>query len=242
MNFAYIVCSPGYLDDMLLMIKSLNNHCDCNIIILSHNIPEIKDIIKVKNNVYVYDVSDNEWINKRMICKVERLLTMPFKENDRVFVLDTDIIIQDDIFKVFESKDDILYTSRHYDYFYPINAGVWGFVYNPRSVSFLRYHVEQAYNPTWKPYIDLINKRNHQNESLDWWCNQDFLCSIYENKEQFPIKCSIRDIGPMYNYCPSSDIVDPAVVINDIKDKKGKKDYKILHFKGPDIKPAMKDF
>jgi len=71
----------------------------------------------------LYEMAPKEWKNQRMYRKIRQLLEMPFQTNDRVFVLDTDLLIQDEIFNAL-SEGDVYVTSRHYNYWYAVNGGV----------------------------------------------------------------------------------------------------------------------
>ena len=81
------------------------------------------------------------------------------------------------------------------------------------------------YKPTWAPYIEFeesmlpLNRKKCAGR-LDWWCDQDFLNSVYLNGSAVPFDCKIVDIGSTYNFTHAN--------VGLIGDKK----YKVLHFKG----------
>lgn len=248
MDYVYIICVAKNFDEGINnfilhsknMIKSLNSNCNCTLIVNTLNISD--SLFKFltsdfSNEVIHYKIPKKEWINYRMFSKINRLLKMGFKHGDNVFVLDTDLMVQDDIFKVFEKGFDIYYTTRHYKHVFPINAGVWGFNYNCRSEKFLRFYIEQMINPTWFPYVEFCNK--FKRSGLDWWCDQDFLCAVYNNKEDLPIECKILDIGSKYNFCGDTDVNSFEIARKQIMDKIGNTDYKILHFKGLYLKKIL---
>ena len=248
MNYVYIVCAAkdnnGWDEDFILysskMIKSLDKYCNCTLIINTFAIyADVfnKLIVNFSKQIIHHKILEEEWINKRMFSKINGLLKIDFKYGDNVFVLDTDLLVQDDIFKVFERNFDVCYTTRYYKYYFPINAGVWGFKYNERSKKFLKFYVEQMLNPTWQPYIEFCKKFKHN--SLDWWCDQDFLCTVYNNSGNLPVKCKILDIGPKYNFCPGTDINSFEVAKKQIINQVNNKEYKILHFKAKALKKIL---
>lgn len=233
MNYAYMIYS-GSMNNMLSScLKSLDKHVECEI--LFHHIGmKIEDIkkLKLKNKVRFIDVRVSDWKNKRMFCKIEALKRFNFKNGDNVFVLDADLIIQDDIFKAFEQTFDIALTSRHYKYWYRINAGVWAFRYNDRVKRFLEFYVDEILDSKWLPFVTFQNRFKHKGK-LDWYCDQDFLCVVFDN--ELPFKCKIVDLGYKYNYCPSVEEKIPGSfkkaseeILKQVKNK----EYKVLHFKG----------
>ena len=94
-------------------IKSINDTCHCSIMIdipSDHN--KIYDLIKQysmhKNSIplYMYPIHPELWDCKRMYCKFKNAFINTSKPNIKtVFVLDTDVIVQDDIFKL---TDDLV--------------------------------------------------------------------------------------------------------------------------------------
>lgn len=230
MNYAYIVCSDRYCDQAEMVLRTLDKHCNCNSLINVHNPTNNfhENVSKwFKRDYIVNIIPEEEWESKRMFCKIKRLLKMEFSYGDNVFVLDTDLFIQDDIFKIFEQGFDIYYTTRGYPQTIPapINAGLWAFNFNERTEKFLSFYVNQMYEPTWAPYIKFeksmlpLNRKTFAGH-LDWWCDQDFLNAVYLNGGVVPFECKIMDIGNKYNFCHANFSLI------------GNKDYKVLHFKG----------
>jgi len=166
-----------------------------------------------------------------MCCKVQCLAAAHFAPGDRVFVLDTDLLIQAPIFDALDG-DDVVITSRHYPYWYPVNGGVWGFCYSDTARQFLDFYVSQLMSPTWLPFARFQSRFGHAG-NLDWWCDQDLLCAVFLAGLPFP--CVVRDIGPLYNYCPSVEAGEPDSFLtarSEIQSRLGDTEYKILHFKG----------
>jgi len=230
MNYAYMVCSDGYCSKAMCTIKSLNKHCDytllCNVYKPSSGfLDELNK--QCSSKFVVFDIPEHEWKHKRMFCKVDRLLKMDFTHGDNVFVLDTDLYVQDDIYKLFDKDFDVFYTTHSHGGVYPINGGVWGFKFNEHSKQFLNFYVEQMQNPVWEPYVKFREAQKGRGRTefgdLDWWCDQDFLCAVYINEGNLPFECSIIDAGEEYNFFwPKSQ---------GIKTINGNKKYKVLHCK-----------
>lgn len=235
MNYIYTITERENNKFFEKTMISIKNHCDCKLIlsILDKNLEILNIAKKIFNeNLIINYINKDKWNGRRMCYKIENILNLNFQENDNVFVLDDDLIIQDDIFQVFEKNFDICITSRHYNYWYLINGGVWGFKYNENSQKLIKFFISQIHNPTWSP---LIHFRNHfcRSKSLDWWVDQDFLCVIKDN--ELPFNCKIIDIGYEYNFCPSVENNIPGTfesASKEIISALGNKDIKILHFKG----------
>lgn len=236
MNYIYTITDRP--DSVLFkkMIESLCSHCgDFKLFlnVFETNV-EIIDFCKekLKNRVIIKPIFHHLWDGRRMAFKIENITTMPLYENDNVFILDDDLIIKDNIFEIFNQDFDVCVTSRHYQYWYPVNAGVWGFKWNERTKNFLNFYITQIRSPSWLP---LVNFRKHfaRDNSLDWWVDQDFLCTMYSNRLPFP--CKLKDIGPTYNFCPSVEEAIPGTfekAKREIIAAVNNKDIKILHLKG----------
>ena len=230
MNYVYIIASNEYCAQSEMVLRTLDKYCDCTVLINLYDPPKkfIDDVQKwFKQDYIIFNISQEEWKNKRMYCKIKRLLKMDFLYGDNVFVLDTDLFIQDDIFNIFEQSLDIYYTTRGYQQVVPapINAGLWAFNFNKRTERFLNFYIDQLYEPTWIPYIEFKESMLSLNRKafdgyLDWWCDQDFLNAVYLNGGKVPFECKIVDIGNKYNFCHAN-----LSLI-------GNKNYKVLHFKG----------
>jgi hypothetical protein len=235
MDYVYTIYS-GKIDVVVeKFLASLDENVDCKVLFFGVDISlEDRDKIGgIHHNLQVIDVPTEEWNGKRMFCKIDQIRNIPLEYGDRVFVLDTDLIIQDDIFAAFDTGLDVGITSRHYQYYFPINGGVWCFKWNPKTEMFMDFYVEQIKNSTWKPFVDFQNSFQHRG-NLDWWCDQDFLCVLPGNK--LPFECNVVDIGFKYNFCPNVEDLNNVSQFNAARDEilsqKGNPEYKILHFKG----------
>jgi len=215
------------------MIHSVLQHCDCKILFhaISFSDKDKATVEKWNNRIEFYDVIQSKWDDRRMLCRIECLAGTKFSAGDKVFVLDTDMLVQADIFEDLP-KGDVYITSRHYPYWYPINGGTVGFNYNKRSKQFIDFRFEQGLNPTWTPYVK-FRKKFDRGRGFDWWCDQDMLCTVHENL--LPFECHVTDLGPKYNFCPSVEFNIPDSfdkARKEILEAIGRPEYKILHFKG----------
>jgi len=240
MNYAYMISDTMDEEIAKRLFSSLVKRNKCSILFNGVDLSEDHKSFAqfwANGKIEFFDVSPEDWVGRRMFCKVERLRSMPFQDGDKVFVLDTDLYFQGDIFSALEGADLFL-TERHYEYWYVVNGGVWGFVYGDKIKRFLDFFVEQIQTSTWKPYVAFKEKWQHppdevNNGPLDWWCDQDFLCCVHDHK--LPFDCRVKSLTAHYNYCPSVEYNDPKSFERSKKDilsRVGDTCYKILHFKG----------
>lgn len=228
MNVAFTITDR--VDDMTRgFLSSLSRHNDCKILlnVVDSETPEMDLAWRAR----LLTLPREEWTGQRMFRKVSRLLSMPFADGDKVLVLDTDLIVQGEVFGAMEGAD-IFVTTRHYPYWYVCNGGVWGFICNSRTRRFLDFFAQQVRQPTWEPFREFQSKWRHLG-NLDWWCDQDMLCVIHGHEN--PVGAKVKDLGPRHNWCPSVEESDPgtfSAARADILDKVGNPEYKVLHFKG----------
>lgn len=241
MNVAYIVHYGEFSSGIATMLASLDRHCTCRLIIVS---PDLTDLLQKQISavftqpIEFRPICSAQWVGQRMARKIWELQNISFVRGEKVFVLDTDLIIQANIFEAFNGDFDVALTSRHYDYWYKINAGVWCFEYNDNSRRFLQFFAHQIRKPTWRPFIEFQEHFEGRRpvmplKNLDWWCDQDFLCAVYGHK--LPFACTIRDLGSSYNFCPSVEDDVPGTFEragDEILAKLDDPDIKVLHFKG----------
>lgn len=231
-NWVCCICDKNLEKYFNMMVNTLKKYNECNVI-LNHN----GNFTNRIENVLYFDIPDKEWNNRIQTCKIERVkkASESFEENDRIYILDVDMLVKDIIFNIFDEKEfDVFYTSRHYEYHYPVNAGVCGMRWNKNSKKWLDFYVEQIYKPTWQPLIEFRNKWNRNaNPRKWWWVDQDFLCAMYNNKGVMPFDCNVIDLGSKYNYCPSApDRITLEQAEKELWEKLEDNNYKILHFKG----------
>jgi hypothetical protein len=231
MNWVCTICDKNLEKYFYMMVDSLFKYNECKVI-FNHN-----GEFKKRDNILYFNIPNKEWNNRIQTCKIEKVKkeSKRFKEGDNVYILDVDMLIKADIFKIFDRKDfDVFYTSRHYKYHFPANAGVCGFRWNKRSKKWLDFYVEQIYKPTWPPLVRFRKKwKRDGHPKRWWWVDQDFLCAMYNTKGEMPFECKVKDLGPKYNYCPSApDKISIEQADKEMWEKLKDDEYKILHFKG----------
>lgn len=237
MNYVYLIMSDKYCNQSELILRSLDKHCRCTALLNTYNAPKdfANSVAKwFKQDHIIYKMTGDEWLNKRLSCKINRLLKMNFQYDDHVIGMDVDTFVQADIFEEIFSMDfDVCYTTRFEGGPQPINSGLWGFRFNENGRKFVEFYASQTRNPTWKPFVDFQNKfmpiRTRYSAGLqDWWCDQDFLNAVYLNGG-VPFDCTIIDIGYKYN-CYRIDTMTPQITT--LEELVGNKEYRVLHFKG----------
>jgi len=235
-----------------IMLASLARHCDCTALMQYHTDEPTKqtaidacgDMPLILSQMYTHE------LDQLIQTKIVRLLCQPFEYGDEVFVMDVDVIVQADIFDVFKDSDfDVGITKRHYDYFSPINCGVWCFRYNERTQRFIELYVTQMLYGTWPPYLEFTRSydETYPNDRYVFpadikkrrMSDQDFLCAVYKNGMKVPFDCKVVDIGWQYNYCPPSDLLGADEACRQLTAALGDPTHKVLHFKGRPMKEAM---
>ena len=241
MNVAYVVHSGEFTPVLDVMLASLHKHCDCKLVFVAHGMtPLLQQQVRASfpQLIEFRTLSDAPWVGQRMARKIWELRDVSFATGDRVFVLDTDLLMQADIFGGLDGTFDVGLTTRHYDYWYRVNGGVWGFQVNARSRAFLDFFAAEIRQPTWQPFREFQESFKQRrppsaHRSLDWWCDQDFLCTVLDHR--LPFTCTIGDLGYRYNFCPSVEDDVPGTfekARDEILAKLGDPDIKVLHFKG----------
>jgi hypothetical protein len=218
----------------LRCLDSLRQHSDCDIQLHYHDVDSL-DALRA-HDVRLVPLDPVRWLGRRMAHKVELALQLHdnLEEGAHVLVLDTDLLVQNDPFKVFSHPFDLCYTTRHYDYYYHVNAGVWGFRVNARSREVLMFWISQMCRPTWGPLL-AFRQRFARTESLDWWVDQDFLCVVHDHGA-LPVQAKLFDAGYRYNYTWDNGrgaYTTPTMQeLQRFKEKIGDNAYVILHLKG----------
>lgn len=172
-----------------------------------------------------------DWSDKRFYLKLSELRRIDANEGDRIMILDGDTLCRKPLDNFFDSENDIFLTTRHYDFIFKINAGVWGFIKSNKSDKFLEHASNTILNPeSWNLYYQL--KINHPwpnariLTNIDWPVDQDYLECILKSKNQIEkeididLKIKVHENGS-YN-CIVSSITDDIV---------NKIDPYIIHYK-----------
>lgn len=206
--FVHIINDSMY--DMLeTALNTLRLYSDCNIIVATDNIPEQKR--KELNNKYkIKFLLYADFKNQRMFMKYV-ILHEILKQNlnDIILCSDIDIYFKCDPFKNLP-KNDILVTTRFYEYKFPINGGIL----------FVRSN-----NKTIKIFGLKFKQWSKRNKNKDWFIDQNYLIKLYKNNVTF-------DIGSNYNYCPPVDLYKLKMATQLLYKAYKNPEIKILHLKG----------
>lgn len=221
-------------------IKTLRKVSDCKIVVATDNVPdEMKKDLSIKYQVQWIDVPRSEVVGRRAFCKIKVLRdfvnTLP--SGDIVMAPDVDMYFMADPFTALDGRSfDIGFTTRGYDYYFPINGGMIYIVVNGKTCGWLTWHVTEALNPKWGLYKNR-NYRHRQRFGLDWAVGQDFLIACWERREWIKATMGvvIEDVGSRYNYCPPSDRWFKRA-FECIREAYQNKTHAVLHLKG-----ALKD-
>jgi Nucleotide-diphospho-sugar transferase len=215
-------------------LKSAKLYCPDSLIEFFTDLSTEERAVLQKYGINFHDINAKDFAQKSIALKIDLLKYLDLRHGDRVIVSDLDILFQGDPFSVFENDFDVFFTTRHYDYHYPINGGIWGFRVNERSRRFIVYYIRQMYTKSWNQ-LRKFKKRFHRLPyGFGWFDDQDFLCTVYENLKTLPEEISnvrFYDAGYRFNYCPSYD-TDGQAAVQDLKSKLGNKDFVVLHLKG----------
>ena len=197
-------------------IKSLKNVTDVDIYVTTFPGILSPEIEKLVTPIYV---SHEQWNNRRLTAKLEKMLEVPMKDGDRFGYFDGDLYFRQDPFKAFDNDPelDVFYTERHYQFEFPVNGGVWGFKVGPETQKFRKWFVSEVQNPTWEPYVYL--RKNHpyvkEFDHKDWWVDQDFLNCIHWRTDwvnhELKTNLNIVNLGPKYNLIVNKENVDDMV-------------------------------
>lgn len=189
-------------------VKTLRKHSNCVIVVVTDNVPsETRHKLSRTYNIHWMVLNPGTMEHRRAACKIEQLdiFMQPREDGDCVLVSDVDIYFLADPFTAM-GDFDVALTTRGYDYYFPINGGIFYLNVNDKSKEWISWHNKEVIKPTWPPYIQL-NQHHRKRFGLDWAVGQDFLIACWEQREQIKQETGITivDVGPKYNYCPPSD-------------------------------------
>jgi len=204
-------------------IKTLKEVSDVDIYVTTFPGILDKDIEELVTPMYV---SNEQWDNRRLTAKLEKMLEIKMEPGDRFYYCDGDLSFRSDPFKVFDEYPDmdVFYTERHYQFEFPVNGGVWGFKHSEEVEKFRQWFVSQVQNPTWEPYVYLRNNHPYVTEfdHKDWWVDQDFLNCIHWRTDwvnhDIGTKLNIKNVGYKYNLIvqmPVEEVIkqyDPVIM------------------------------
>lgn len=252
MNYIFIICTENYLPYAKKCLDSLPKNWNFNeyrIIFKFYNSIDLDkiDLGELFHQVQFEAIPYKDWNDQIAYRKAMLLYEFAMKElktGDKVIVCDADLKFKIDPFDIFLSNSDVYYTTRHYDYHFPVNEGFWGFRWNDRTKKFIEFYKEEIENPTWDPYIRWLKKYWHWGQK-NWGIGQDFFCTIYEYMHVYGANvsrlildndCIFEILGPNYNFCPSVEENDLERTLDkatkEMRWAENNSDVKILHYKG----------
>lgn len=236
MNYVYTTVTENFIPHYKAMRESLASACPgAKLLTTAVNMPKSRC-----GADFEASVPDPKSICGFRVSHVANL-AQSFKNGvDSLVVLDSDTLVQGDIFGMFREKYcDVLLTSRQYPCRYPVNAGVQGYKITHGSKNFLKHYASQLKDKTWPPFVDFQKRFKRFVPGYNWLDDQDYLCAVYlscviESKDH-PAGISIDDVGPYYNWSESEDSVVRAGYPRSVEGmlkKIGDPRYKVLHFRG----------
>jgi hypothetical protein len=236
-----VLMHSGRLNDLYAKcIETARHSCPEALIVLFTDFSEAERAILRPFGVVLHDIETTDYARKQNALRIELLKSLDLRFGDHVIVSDIDVIFQSDPFAVFGTEFDVFFTTRHYQYHYAVNSGVWGFRVNERSKRFVTFFIRQVFARSWKSEREFGSRFGRNPYGPGWYVDQDFLCTVYENLGSLPREISgvrFYDAGFKYNFCPSYDIYGEAAV-EELKSKLGNPDYVVLHLKG-ELKHVM---
>lgn len=135
----------------------------------------------------IISLSDG-WSNKRFYLKLYHLRDIKANIGDRIMILDGDTLCRKPLINFFDDMNDIFLTTRHYNFEFKINAGVWGYIKNDNTDKLLDHASYTITHPhSWSKYYNL--KVNHpwpnarSLTNIDWPVDQDYLECILASKD-----------------------------------------------------------
>lgn len=226
MNVVYTTFTDDkeWLELAKIMITSLLENTSVDSVcagMVVDNTDSIREICDLGVKVIPFIINKRKWEKNRMAYKIEMLAEVPFVDNARVFVLDADIFVKQDIFKWFHNSPDVILTVRP-EFFLSVNGGVWGFKNGGQGRKFVDFFIQQMKSPTWDKFKQYRVKQAHDVDGRDWWMDQDFLCAV--NDHGLPFECNVKKMHCRTHNCSPSKRGLVECVNNP--------DKHIVHFKG----------
>lgn len=201
------------IDDNVLetCLKSLRAVSDCQIVIYTDDMP--KDLCSEISRLYEVEwrvVAPVLMRGQRSVFKVIATNELAEAQPDgtQTMVSDVDTYFLKDPFEAFAEDFDLGVTSRGYDYWIPINAGIYFYRISDNMRRYLEYMSDEVDKPSWGAYVKFQTSHRHQRYGRDWSRGQDFLNTSWICKDLlrdvYHIK--VKDVGYKYNYCPGVDV------------------------------------
>jgi len=155
------------------------------------------------------------------------ILSVELTENDKVLVLDCDLLFQNDPFSMFTETEGDFYYSHNImstkdsqreeklwkSVDYKVNGGVWGFIVNDSSKQLLKFWTNNILRPSWKKWINYASnttsgkvgpKRRSNLKDYYLMVDQDFMNCIDNNLDDLPFQLRVARVSYRYNYFTST--------------------------------------
>jgi len=202
-NIVYYVYTGGATKLYNDFIQSVKQHCNATLMCLTN-----EETAVIADYKTVFTEEERGGI---MGPKLNALRRLPLVDGDRVFIMDIDTYLNNNVFEVFDKYDiTIGVTSRNKKQgtaaeYSPINAGVWCYTQSEDIEMLFTWFYEQLVEPTYDKWISY--KRNHPYSTSiglkEWWVDQDLINILFINQNEFNI--TVTDIGPEYNWVVNDD-------------------------------------
>jgi hypothetical protein len=242
MNYILFMWDSKPKNFIKVCLESLRKYNkDCKIIFYYNN-EDVKNKYE-KFNIIFKKINNDICNQKFQYYKilVTKNLLESINNNDKLLVLDCDLLFQNDPFILFDNNiGDLYYTHsilstleslreekiwKSVDY--KVNGGVWGIIRNKNSLKFINFWIENILNNTWDKWKNYKYHIEHGLENLNWWVDQDFLncVDIYE----LPFELKKINVGYKFNYFTSTwGFFNENL---EMGSKIGNSEYVIIHFK-----------
>jgi hypothetical protein len=202
-NIVYYVYTGGAEELYNDFIQSVKRQCNATLMCLTN---EETDVIVDYKTVFT-----EEERGGIMGPKLNALRRLPLVDGDRVFIMDIDTYLNNNVFDVFDKYNiTVGVTSRNKKHgtaaeYSPINAGVWCYTQSENIEMLFTWFYEQLVQPTYDKWISY--KKNHPFSTSiglkEWWVDQDLINILFINQNEFNI--TVTDIGPEYNWVVTDD-------------------------------------
>lgn len=246
MNILYVVFSQTDTDSANMLCTSMRSFRKVNTeakVILYYADLDYAAYRYLKDSLYIdcrlFD--SDEWDRRRMLCKLEKLdsILNEYSDGNRVLMADADVFYCKDPFTAYDEYPitHMAFCERTNFLRFPVNGGIVYFVVNDIIRGLLRWWRRQIANCTWEPLKKVAIFRKWP----DFFCDQDMLCAIHDDLENWNKNHSwnVVILSPKYNFFPEVD-AEPDWK-NVLKNAYQSTSNNTLHFKGDDLKTLVKE-
>lgn len=206
--------ATNYINVCLESLRLYNEKCIINFYYSDESIKQVYQ----RFNINFIKINNIECQNKLQYYKmlITKRLCDSLNDNDKILILDFDLLFQDDPFKMFKKfpdndfyytecimstsdslRDEKLWKSVKYK----VNGGVWGLNVNNNSKKLMKFWISNLLQENWQPWINYEPRQNRK-QDLNWNVDQDFLNCICNYELPFDLKKV--NVGYNYNYFVST--------------------------------------